>query len=76
MLFVRFLDDANSNIYLAVCHVVLLDDIFVLFIEFEDTVELLSCDRLILVNHQISKVDNGVTLAVNQQGQRIFVILV
>lgn len=55
MLFVRFLDDANSNVDLAVCHVVLLDDIFVLFVEFEDTVELLSCDRFILVNcnHQL-----------------------
>lgn len=76
MLFVRFLDDANSNVYLAVCHVVLLDNVFVLLVEFEDTVELLSCDRLILINHQISKVDDSVTLAVNQQGQRIFVILV
>ena len=76
MLFVRFLDDANSNVYLAVCHVVLLDNVFVLLVEFEDTVELLSGDRLIFINHQISKVDDCVTLAVNQQGQRICVILV
>ena len=51
MLFVRFLDDANSNIDLAVCHVVLLDDIFILLVELEDTVELLSCYRLVCLKN-------------------------
>lgn len=76
MLFVRFLDDTNSNIDLTICHVVLLDNIFVLLIEFEDTMELLSSDGLILVNYQVSKVDDSISLAVNQQRQRILIILV
>lgn len=76
MLFVRFFDNTNSNIDLTVCHVVLFNDILILLIEFEDTVELLSSDRLILVNHQISKIDDGVPFAVNQQGQRICVVLI
>ena len=48
MLLVRFLDNTNGNIDLAVGHVILLDDIFVLL------VELLYYDMLIIVYQKSS----------------------
>lgn len=51
MIFICFFDNPDGDIYFAICHTVACDNVFVLLMQFEYTIELLSGNWFTFVNH-------------------------
>lgn len=64
---VRLVNDTHSNIGLAVLQTALLQEFLIVFMDFENTMELLARNNLFSIGYEYAEIDNAVAAALNEQ---------